>query len=604
MKFTRVLSVILCLVIMIPCFAFSSFAASVDDCTFIKGTYAPGEYGYGYLILVSCKKSASGELYIPSRLSSFEGDGIAEIAPHAFYGCSLLEKIEISSASTIGTAAFENCTSLKELVLPSYVYELGDNFVEGCTSLEKIICGGRGSSSYCSDESGVLYYSKFKEIYRFPQAHAAQDYTLPDTVSMIHYDAFGDCKNLKSLTIHGGVKTIPSYAFYGASALETITLPGSLTTIESNNFTAMPNFETVYFEGTQKEWDNVSIGSGNESLLNANVVCTGHNFGEYILDEDGLTETATCTCGKTDTRDACHNWGEGVYNNDATCTRDGTMTMHCTDEGCEMTVTVNDPDHPAKGHSYIETVTESTCQSNGVAVYTCKDCGDSYQETLQKKEHSFTSEIVAPTCTEQGYTMFKCSSCSYSYKGKITKALSHNYVETVTAPTCTEQGFTTHTCSRCGDSYADSYLDPTGHMPGEWETVKEPTTVSEGEKIQCCSVCGETLKSEKIEMLPAYVRSVGVDDIELNYKQSEFLTRRIQADKGTEYTVKYSSSNSKVASVNDIGKVTATGRGTAEITCTVTDSYGNVVKDTCTVTVKFTFSQWLIWILAFGFLWY
>ena len=40
------------------------------------------------------------------------------------------------------------------------------------------------------------------------------------------------------------------------------------------------------------------------------------------------------------------------------------------------------------------------------------------------------------------------------------------------------------------------------------------------------------------------------------------------------------------------------------ITCTVTDEYGNVAKDTCNVNVYFSFGQWLIWILLLGFLWY
>ena len=31
---------------------------------------------------------------------------------------------------------------------------------------------------------------------------------------------------------------------------------------------------------------------------------------------------------------------------------------------------------------------------------------------------------------------------------------------------------------------------------------------------------------------------------------------------------------------------------------------GETIKDTCEVTVKFTFWQWLIYIILFGFLWY
>lgn len=102
------------------------------------------------------------------------------------------------------------------------------------------------------------------------------------------------------------------------------------------------------------------------------------------------------------------------------------------------------------------------------------------------------------------------------------------------------------------------------------------------------------------------VKSVSIDDISLNYKKSTTLKPTIKADDGVKYTVEYSTSNPKVATVDKNGKVTATkrGSGTATITCTVTDSNGNVVKDTCKVNVKLSFGQWLIVIVLFGWIWY
>lgn len=78
----------------------------------------------------------------------------------------------------------------------------------------------------------------------------------------------------------------------------------------------------------------------------------------------------------------------------------------------------------------------------------------------------------------------------------------------------------------------------------------------------------------------------------------------ITVDDGAKYTVKYSSSNTKVATVDENGKVYAAKKGSATITCTVTDSNGNTVQDTCKVTVKYSFGQWLIKILLFGWIWY
>lgn len=278
----RLLSIVLCIFIVLSCFTVSAFAASIEDCTFIKGTYEPGTYGYGYIILLFCSKSASGELYVPSSRSSFEGDGIGKIAPCAFSGCTQLEKIKIEATNDIGEFAFENCVSLKELVLPGSLYKLGEGFVDGCTSLERIVCGGN-SRYYCSDDYGVLYKNNFKELIRFPQANPEESYTMPDTIETIHADAFKDCKNLKNLEIHGEVKTIPSGAFSGACSLETIALPASITTIEQLNFTKMPNLRTVYFKGTESEWNQIEIESGNEDLINANIIFTGTESHDPVL---------------------------------------------------------------------------------------------------------------------------------------------------------------------------------------------------------------------------------------------------------------------------------------------------------------------------------
>ena len=102
------------------------------------------------------------------------------------------------------------------------------------------------------------------------------------------------------------------------------------------------------------------------------------------------------------------------------------------------------------------------------------------------------------------------------------------------------------------------------------------------------------------------VKFVSIDDISLNYKKSTTLKPTIKADDGAKYKVEYSTSNAKVATVDKNGKVTATkrGSGTATITCTVTDSNGNVVKDTCKVSVKLSFGQILIVYVLFGWIWY
>ncbi len=97
---------------------------------------------------------------------------------------------------------------------------------------------------------------------------------------------------------------------------------------------------------------------------------------------------------------------------------------------------------------------------------------------------------------------------------------------------------------------------------------------------------------------------VKAENIVVYYKNTNALETEIKEIEGVEYTAEYLSSDEKVAIVDENGNVTAKGRGTAEITCILTDEYGNVTEDTCTVEVKLFWWQWIIYIVLFGWIWY
>ena len=99
------------------------------------------------------------------------------------------------------------------------------------------------------------------------------------------------------------------------------------------------------------------------------------------------------------------------------------------------------------------------------------------------------------------------------------------------------------------------------------------------------------------------IRSISVDDITMYFKESTTIKPKVDAEAGTKYTVKYESLNPSVATVDGNGNVYAAKRGTTEIKVTVTDNSGKSVTDTCKVTVKYTFIQWIMLIFLFGWIW-
>lgn len=218
--------------------------------------------------------------------------------------------------------------------------------------------------------------------------------------------------------------------------------------------------------------------------------------------------------------------------------------------------------------------------------------------TLEVIDDSYSFNVKVTDCEAVGDENVKVEPI-------ITSSVSgfeHRYTSVVTDPTCEDEGYTTYTCP-CGDSYVDDYVDETGHTPGEWVVTVPATSLTDGTKVLKCSVCTAVLDTQSISRFGS-VNGVSIDNLSMQYKTSSTFAPVIVADNGVEYSVTYSSSDPSVASVDENGNVYAAGKGTAEITCTVTDEYGNVAYDTATVEVKYVWWQWIIIILLFGWIWY
>lgn len=86
--------------------------------------------------------------------------------------------------------------------------------------------------------------------------------------------------------------------------------------------------------------------------------------------------------------------------------------------------------------------------------------------------------------------------------------------------------------------------------------------------------------------------------VAMNYKDSHTI------DYSSEYApekLTWTSSNEKVATVDENGNIYASGKGNATITVTSADG---VVNETIDVTVSYTVLQWIIIIVLFGWIWY
>lgn len=224
-----------------------------------------------------------------------------------------------------------------------------------------------------------------------------------------------------------------------------------------------------------------------------------------------------------------------------------------------------------------------------------------FKKTSSAKRFVKTTDFIAkiPSCT--GSDNKECTpGLIFKFENECKHtSTKHCYV----ASTCSNEGEEYDLCTKCNEKLNYKKLAKKAHTWSDWQVTVQPTAEKEGYEVRMCAVC-KTVETRKVDKITANVKSVSVSDLKLDYKKSATITPEITADKGAKYTVKYSSSDEKIAKVDENGKVYAAKKGTATITCTVTDSNGNTVTDTCNVTVKYNFGQWLIVIILFGWIWY
>jgi len=150
-----------------------------------------------------------------------------------------------------------------------------------------------------------------------------------------------------------------------------------------------------------------------------------------------------------------------------------------------------------------EVTTEATCTSEGEKKYTCKVCGKTKTQTVDKLSHSWDDgeEITAATCTSDGMKKYTCKVCSAEKEETVPKAHKWNSGEIITAETCETTGAKKLTCRVCAETKT-KVIPAKGHDYGE-EVITPSNTVEKGQKKVWCNRTGCSLAtSARYEDIP------------------------------------------------------------------------------------------------------
>jgi len=206
-------------------------------------------------------------------------NSVTSIGSYAFQDCTSLASITIpNSVTSIGEYAFKNCTSLTSITIPNSVTSIGNAVFWACTSLATATIGNSLTSiaSYaffdCDNLASVTFTptSSVTSIgdYAFGLS-GITSFTIPNSVLTINSSAFYDCTSLTSITIPSNVTTIGSKAFKSCITLATVSCyvaQSAFTGSDAFYYTASPL--TIRARSTDASW---TAGTGLTFQGNTNV---------------------------------------------------------------------------------------------------------------------------------------------------------------------------------------------------------------------------------------------------------------------------------------------------------------------------------------------
>ena len=172
-------------------------------------------------------------------------NGVKNVENNAFTNCTSLTKVNIpDTVDSIGNSAFSGCTNLIEVHLPDKLKETASDTFSGCKKLTTInfpstlTTIGNSAFSGCESLPEAILPSGVEKIESnaFKNCKAMKKAVVPDTVSSIGSSAFYGCETLTDITLGSKLKKIESQTFYGCTVLPSIVIPYNVTTIGDSAF--------------------------------------------------------------------------------------------------------------------------------------------------------------------------------------------------------------------------------------------------------------------------------------------------------------------------------------------------------------------------------
>ena len=194
------------------------------------------------------------EVVIPAMA---DGIAVVSVGEQAFSENATITKVTIpSGVKSIEREAFNACSALQTVIMPNTVTSIGTKAFMDCMKLEE-----------ARIPEGVEYIGLDAFAFCFKLA----DITIPSSIKFVEPYAFYMCKTVAGLAIPRGIAEIPNCFVGSCENLQVVSIPATVTKIEDDAFLDCRKLSKVYFAGTKAQWEAISIGNRNDSLINADI---------------------------------------------------------------------------------------------------------------------------------------------------------------------------------------------------------------------------------------------------------------------------------------------------------------------------------------------
>ena len=218
------------------CYALALVINNSVSLTITKGGTDNGYVGYYAKEVVNNGATAQGRIEIIDNVQYYINDTTNEfIALAPAISRNAINSISLADGTKeINQYAFNNCSNLTEITLPSSLISIGSWAFQNCTSLATVTFA---EGSQLESIGRLAFYD----------CSALQSIEIPESVTSIGERAFYNCRSLETVTFAEGsqLESIGDDAFSYCSELTEITLPSSLTSIGNSAFNACSNITEI-----------------------------------------------------------------------------------------------------------------------------------------------------------------------------------------------------------------------------------------------------------------------------------------------------------------------------------------------------------------------